>query len=112
MTKPALFHALVPDPYASFRGGVKMTVVEVTTEKPKHWWGRNPATQMATHGRVDQIVSRFNNREDADTAARLYEEAWAMATPAVSAAELALNKARDDRQEAAMAAIANLVRSL
>jgi hypothetical protein len=100
--KPSLFFAV--------RKGNQghMNVVEVTTLKTTQWWGRDSAGE-GTNGRVDDLVSRFNTRELADAAATAYGEAWRKATPEVTIREMDLTAARRAREEAAMAAISDLI---
>lgn len=103
--KPALFYAVTHRPYGPRD---RLRVVAVTSEKSRRWYGREG--DEPTNGTVADLITRFQDEAVAQDAARLYGEAYRVATPKVAAAELALNEARTARDEAAMAAISDLIR--
>lgn len=105
--KTAKFYGLSREIYGG-NDRPRVRVVDVTTIKNKHWWGRDD--RGTTSGLVKDITSRFDTRDEAIAARTAYNAAWNVATPAVTAASMALDQARQDREDAAMKAVSDLIR--
>lgn len=60
--KPALYYAITRNPY-----GYDWFVVAVTTEKDKHWWGRQADGYGATHGKRTGLRGRFETAAQAES---------------------------------------------